>query len=130
MIGATKELSIEANVAPRTSSRPPSARPAVSVVCTVYNEEEVIPELLDKLALVLSSLEFSSEIVMVDDGSTDHTLARLKSMIGLAPGLRIVELYPNYGQVAALGAGMSLARAHWIVMLARYLLHHPQDIHR
>jgi glycosyltransferase involved in cell wall biosynthesis len=130
MIGATKELSIEANVAPRTSSRPPSARPALSVVCTVYNEEEVIPELLDKLALVLSSLEFGSEIVMVDDGSTDHTLARLKSMIGHAPGLRIVELYRNYGQVAALGAGMSVARGDWIVMLDGDLQHDPQDIRR
>ena len=51
MIGATQELSVEANVALRTSSRPPAARPALSVVCTVYNEEEVVPELLDKLAL-------------------------------------------------------------------------------
>jgi undecaprenyl-phosphate 4-deoxy-4-formamido-L-arabinose transferase len=130
MIGATKELSVEANAALRTSSRPPPARPALSVVCTVYNEEEVIPELLDKLALVLSSLEFSSELVMVDDGSTDRTLARLKSMIGHAPGLRIVELYRNYGQVAALGAGMSVARGHWIVMLDGDLQHDPQDIRR
>src|SRR5260370_13457251 len=130
MIGATKELSIEANVAPRTSSRPPSARPALSVVCTVYNEDEAIPELLAKLALVPSSLEFGSEIVMVDDGSTDHTLARLKSMIGHAPGLRIVELYRNYGQVAALGAGMSVARGDWIVMLDGDLQHDPKDIRR
>ena len=130
MIGAIEELSVEASVAPRTLPRPPSARPALSVVCTVYNEEEVIPELLDKLALVLSTLEFSSEIIMVDDGSTDRTLARLKSMIGHAPGLRIVELYRNYGQVAALGAGMSVARGEWIVMLDGDLQHDPQDIRR
>src|SRR4029077_18744670 len=98
MIGATQEMSIEANVALGTPSWQAPARPALSVVCTVYNEEEVIPELVDKLALVLSTLDFSSEIVMVDDGSTDHTLARLKTMIGQAPGLRIVELYRNYGQ--------------------------------
>jgi glycosyltransferase involved in cell wall biosynthesis len=130
MIGATEEVSVKANVAPRSSSGPPPARPALSVVCTVYNEEEVIPELLDKLALVLSSLEFSSEIVLVDDGSTDRTLARLKSMIGRAPGLRIVELYRNYGQVAALGAGMSVARGNWIIMLDGDLQHDPQDISR
>src|SRR5207248_3382751 len=106
------------------------ARPALSVVCTVYNEEEVIPELLDKLALVLSMLAFSSEIFMVDDGSTDRTLARLKNMIGNAGGLRIVELYRNYGQVAALGAGMSVARGDWIVMLDGDLQHDPQDIRR
>jgi glycosyltransferase involved in cell wall biosynthesis len=130
MIGTTQQMSVEANVAPRTSSLPPPARPALSVVCTVYNEEEVIPELLDKLALVLSTLECSSEILMVDDGSTDLTLARLKSMIGHAPGLRIVELYRNYGQVAALGAGMSVARGDWIVMLDGDLQHDPQDIRR
>jgi glycosyltransferase involved in cell wall biosynthesis len=95
MMGATHETSVEANVALRASTRPPPARPALRVVCTVYNEEEVIPELLNKLALVLSTLEFSSEIVMVDDGSTDRTLARLKRMIGHAPTLRIVELYRN-----------------------------------
>ena len=130
MIGATQEMSIEANVALGTPSWQAPARPALSVVCTVYNEEEVIPELVDKLALVLSTLDFSSEIVMVDDGSTDHTLARLKTMIGQAPGLRIVELYRNYGQVAALGAGMSVARGDWIVMLDGDLQHDPQDIRR
>src|SRR5205085_10696951 len=117
MIGTTREMAAEANTAVRTSSRPPPARPAVSVVCAVYNEEEVILELLDKLALVLSTLELSSEIVMVDDGSTDRTLNRLKSMIGHAPGVRIVELYQNCRQVAALGAGMSVARVDWIIML-------------
>ena len=123
-------MAVAADLALGTSSRPAPARPVLSVVCTVYNEEEVIPELLDKLALVLSTLDLSSEIIMVDDGSTDRTLARLKSMVGQARGLRIVELYRNYGQVAALGAGMSVARGDWIVMLDGDLQHDPQDIRR
>ncbi len=130
MMSAAQEMAVAADVALGTSSRPAPARPVLSVVCTVYNEEEVIPELLDKLALVLSTLDLSSEIIMVDDGSTDRTLARLKSMIGQARGLRIVELYRNYGQVAALGAGMSVARGDWIVMLDGDLQHDPQDIRR
>ena len=130
MIGAEEDISVQTDVALATSSRPMPPRPELSVVCTVYNEEEVIPELLDKLALVLSTLDLSSEIVMVDDGSTDRTLASLKSMIGQACGLRIVELYRNYGQVAALGAGMSVARGDWIVMLDGDLQHDPQDIRR
>jgi polyisoprenyl-phosphate glycosyltransferase len=104
MIEALQDLAVGTTVT-RATSPPAPMRPALSVVCTVYNEEEVIPELIDKLVLVLSGLGLSSEIVMVDDGSTDRTLARLKSMVGQAPGLRIVELYRNYGQVAALGAG-------------------------
>jgi len=130
MIGAEEDISVRTDVALATSSRPMPPRPELSVVCTVYNEEEVIPELLDKLALVLSTLDLSSEIVMVDDGSTDRTLPRLKSMIGQACGLRVVELYRNYGQVAALGAGMSVARGDWIVMLDGDLQHDPQDIRR
>jgi glycosyltransferase involved in cell wall biosynthesis len=130
MIDTDQEISVDANLALGPLSRQAPKRPDLSVVCTVYNEEEVIPELLDKLALVLSTLDFSSEIVMVDDGSTDRTLARLKSMIGHTPGLRIVELYRNYGQVAALGAGMSIARGDWIVMLDGDLQHDPQDIRR
>jgi glycosyltransferase involved in cell wall biosynthesis len=130
MIGEAEDISVQTNVALGTSSRPAPARPALSVVCTVYNEEEVIPELLDKLVLVLSTIDLTSEIVMVDDGSTDRTLARLKSALGHAPGLRIVELYRNYGQVAALGAGMSVARGDWIVMLDGDLQHDPQDIRR
>jgi glycosyltransferase involved in cell wall biosynthesis len=130
MIGAEEGLLVQTDVALATSSRPVPPRPELSVVCTVYNEEEVIPELLDKLTLVLSTLDLSSEIVMVDDGSTDCTLPRLKSMIGQACGLRIVELYRNYGQVAALGAGMSVARGDWIVMLDGDLQHDPQDIRR
>ena len=130
MIGAEEDISVRTDVALATSSRPMPPRPELSVVCTVYNEEEVIPELLDKLALVLSTLDLSSEIVMVDDGSTDRTLPRLKSMIGQACGLRVVELYRNYGQVAALGAGMSVARGDWIVMLDGDLQHDPQDVRR
>jgi glycosyltransferase involved in cell wall biosynthesis len=129
MIEAMQDLAVGTTVT-RATPRPAPARPALSVVCTVYNEEEVIPELIDKLTLVLSGLDLSSEIVMVDDGSTDRTLARLKSMVGHAPGLRIVELYRNYGQVAALGAGMSVARGDWIVMLDGDLQHDPQDIRR
>jgi glycosyltransferase involved in cell wall biosynthesis len=108
----------------------PAPRPALSVVCTVYNEQDAVPRLLDELTRTLSALDVSSEIIMVDDGSTDSTLSRLKSMIGRAPGLRIVELYRNYGQVAALGAGMSVARGDWIAMLDGDLQHDPQDIPR
>jgi glycosyltransferase involved in cell wall biosynthesis len=130
MIGAAEDTSVRTNIALGTSSRPALTRPTLSVVCTVYNEEEVIPELLDKLVLVLSTIDLTSEIVMVDDGSTDRTLARLKSMLAQAPNLRVVELYRNYGQVAALGAGMSVARGDWIVMLDGDLQHDPQDIRR
>src|SRR5437870_3550158 len=129
MIDAAQDISVAQRQLARSSGAM-SARPALSIVCTVYNEENAISELLDQLAAVLSTLDLSSEIIMVDDGSRDHTLVRLKGRIGHAAGLRIVELYRNYGQVAALGAGMSVARGDWIIMLDGDLQHDPQDIRR
>jgi undecaprenyl-phosphate 4-deoxy-4-formamido-L-arabinose transferase len=129
MIDAAEEISVEGRQPAKPIAATPKL-PELSIVCTVFNEESAIPELLDQLVSVLSTLDLSSEIVMVDDGSRDHSLARLKGMIGQAPGIRVVELYRNYGQVAALGAGMSVARGDWIVMLDGDLQHDPQDIRR
>src|SRR5579872_4233135 len=91
--------------------------PALSVVCAVFNEERAISRLLDLLSGVLTTLGISFELIMVDDGSTDATLERLKAAIGSVPHLRIVQLYRNYGQVAAVSAGISLACGAWIVMI-------------
>lgn len=102
----------------------------LSVVCAIYNEEQAIPRLLDALVEVLDRIDFGYEIVIVDDGSTDDSLARAKAAIGHIPHLRVVQLYRNYGQVAALSAGLSFARGDWIVMMDGDLQHDPQDIQR
>jgi glycosyltransferase involved in cell wall biosynthesis len=107
-----------------------AGKPDLSVVCTVFNEEGAVPRLLDLLAQVLSGLSLRTELIMVDDGSNDGTLARLKEGLARLPELRIVELYRNYGQVTAMGAGMTFARGDWIVMLDGDLQHDPEDIPR
>jgi glycosyltransferase involved in cell wall biosynthesis len=103
---------------------------SLSVVCAIYNEEEAVPQLLNRLATVLSSLGLGFEIIIVDDGSTDGSLRRARQAIGKIPGLRVVQLYRNYGQVMALSAGMSFARGDWVVMLDGDLQHDPEDIRR
>lgn len=105
-------------------------RPFLSVVCPIYNEEEGTEALMDMFLEVLIGLEQSFELIIVDDGSADQTLARAKSAIGRITNLRVVELYRNYGQIAAIGAGMSVARGEWIVMLDGDLQHDPKDITR
>lgn len=102
----------------------------LSVVIAVYSEEQTVPMLLERLHAVLSILSFSYEILIVDDGSPDGTLSALKSQVGRVPGLRIVELYHNVGQVGGLSAGMSVARGRWIVMMDGDLQHDPEDINR
>lgn len=108
----------------------PSARPEISIVCAVYNEKEVVPKLLDLFQQVLLTISHSYELIIVDDGSQDGTLELLQARLGKIPGLKIVQLYRNYGQVAASSAGMSIAKGDWIIMLDGDLQHDPADIAR
>lgn len=110
--------------------QPVEPHPSLSIVCCVYNEEECVPKLFAKFREILPALDLSCEVVMVDDGSSDATLARLKDGIGSISGLKIVELYRNYGQVAASSAGMSIAQGDWIIMMDGDLQHDPNDIKR
>jgi undecaprenyl-phosphate 4-deoxy-4-formamido-L-arabinose transferase len=107
-----------------------ASKPDLSIVCTVYNEQEAIPQLLELFAQVLAKLSLRTELIMVDDGSNDGSLARLKDGCARLPDMRVVELYRNYGQVKAMGAGMTFARGDWIAMLDGDLQHDPNDILR
>jgi len=102
----------------------------LSVVIAVYNEVEIAPELLRRCNEVLSATDQKYEIVVVDDGSADGTLDVLKAAMAHIRGLRVVELYRNVGQVAAISAGMSIARGQWILMMDGDLQHRPEDIPR
>src|SRR5205814_9597089 len=78
--------------------------PAISVVIPVYNEADAMVPLVRELGEVLDGIGRSSEIVAVDDGSTDGTFDRLVSLCASERRLRIVRLARNYGQTAALAA--------------------------
>jgi glycosyltransferase involved in cell wall biosynthesis len=102
----------------------------LSVVIAVYNESGVVSELLRRLEDALRSAGLTYEIIIVDDGSVDDTLAILRSHVPAVSGLRVVELYRNAGQVAAISAGMSVARGSWILMMDGDLQHDPAEIPR
>jgi glycosyltransferase involved in cell wall biosynthesis len=102
----------------------------LSLVIGVYSEENIVPELLNRLDEVLRPTGLDYEIIIVDDGSTDRTLEILRKSLGTIPGLRVVELYRNVGQVAAISAGMSIARGAWVLMMDGDLQHDPADIPR
>lgn len=109
-----------------------SAAPSLdlSVVIAVYNEGVIVSELVRRCHEVLAATGQRYEIVIVDDGSADQTLEVLKAETAGTPGLRVVELYRNVGQVAAISAGMSIARGQWILMMDGDLQHRPEDIPR
>lgn len=98
----------------------------LSVVVCVYNEQDNIRPMLVQIKEALGRLDY--EIIFVDDGSTDQTLTELKRSAN--PRLRIVEFRRNYGQSAALAAGIAAARGEWIVTLDGDLQNDPADIPR
>jgi glycosyltransferase involved in cell wall biosynthesis len=104
--------------------------PDVSVVIPVYNEAENVAPLLEELGHVLAIIPRRTEIVAVDDGSTDGSFERLRTLATQEPRLRIVRLARNYGQTAALAAGIEHARAPVIVSMDADLQNDPADIPR
>ncbi|MBK8194036.1 MAG: glycosyltransferase family 2 protein [Lewinellaceae bacterium] len=98
----------------------------LSVIVCVYNEEKNIAPLVDQIGSALENLDY--ELIYVDDGSRDGTLPELKKIAD--PRLRIVEFRRNYGQSAALAAGIEYAQGEWIVTMDGDLQNDPADIPR
>lgn len=106
-----------------------NAIPVVSIIIPVYNEQDSVLPLLRELLAVGEGLNVPYEIVFVDDGSKDNTVAVLKQYIPEFPGtLKVVELRRNYGQTAAMAAGFSEAQGKVFVTLDGDLQNDPQDI--
>ena len=100
----------------------------LSVVIPVYDEEESVIPLARAVNKVLGGLGGPSEIIFVDDGSTDRTFVRLKDLQGELPRLRVIRLRGNFGQTAALAAGFDLAQGEVVVTLDGDLQNDPADI--
>jgi glycosyltransferase involved in cell wall biosynthesis len=102
----------------------------VSVVVPVYNEEDNVGPLLESLETALEGLGRPYEMLLVDDGSTDGTAARLREAAGRHPALRVIRLRGNFGQTAGLAAGFDLARGELIVTMDGDRQNDPADIPR
>ena len=100
----------------------------VSVVAPIYNEEENVELLCTKLFEALSGLKRSWEIILVDDGSTDTSWAKMVEMSKKIPHLRIIRFRRNFGQTAAMSAGFNHARGEVIVTIDADLQNDPSDI--
>jgi glycosyltransferase involved in cell wall biosynthesis len=99
-------------------------QPKLSVVVTIYNEEENIPLLVGRITDALDGIEY--EIIYVDDGSTDGSLKALRAL--QHPRLTVVAFRKNYGQSLALMAGIQQARGQYIATMDGDLQNDPADI--
>jgi dolichol-phosphate mannosyltransferase len=104
--------------------------PEVSVFLPVYNEEPNLRPLHAKLDAALKSLGRSAEIVYVDDGSNDGSLKILREIAAMDSRVRVVALLRNYGQTAAMAAGIDAARGKVLIPMDADLQNDPADIER
>jgi glycosyltransferase involved in cell wall biosynthesis len=108
------------------------AEPAigVSVVVPVFNEEQSLEPLHQRLVDVLDRTGRSFELLYVDDGSTDRSFDELARIAAKEPRARVVQLRRNFGQTAALTAGIDHARGAVLVFIDADLQNDPVDIPR
>jgi dolichol-phosphate mannosyltransferase len=107
-----------------------ASAPEVSLVIPIFDEEECLPTLFSTLDRFLSSFERTLEVICVDDGSRDRSLAMLYEATTTRPWLRAVKLRSNRGQTAAMAAGLEVARGEIIVFMDADLQNDPSDIPR
>ena len=107
-----------------------NGRPEISVFLPVYNEEPNLLPLHAKLDEALKELGRSAEIIYVDDGSNDGSLKILREIAAVDERVRVVALKRNYGQTAAMAAGIDAARGKVLIPMDADLQNDPADIVR
>lgn len=100
----------------------------LSVIAPMFNEEAVIESYLEKTTAVLN-LHFSNyELILVDDGSTDHTISRCLSYIKANENIRLISFSRNYGHEIASTAGLDHALGDYVILMDSDLQHPPELI--
>ena len=100
----------------------------ISVVVPVYNEEENVGILYEKIKKVMEENGYDYEIIFVDDGSTDKTFEKLKEIAEKDKKFKVIRFRRNFGQTAAMAAGFDYAKGEIIVSMDGDLQNDPEDI--
>ena len=105
-----------------------AARPVISVVVPIYNEEPVIPELYRRMVQVMEAIGEPWEMVCVNDGSRDRSLELLLDLHHRDPRIRVVSFSRNFGHQIAITAGLDYARGDAVVIIDADLQDPPELI--
>ncbi len=100
----------------------------LSVVVPVYNDQEVLQELYRRLNPVVESLATHYEIVLVDDGSKDHSWDEIMKLREADEHIVAVKLARNFGQQNSIAAGLNVSKGDFIVLMDSDLQDRPEDI--
>ena len=105
-------------------------KPALSLFLPVFNEEENLLPLHRKISESLNGLGKTAEIIYIDDGSTDKSLEVLRRITEDNDNARVIALRRNYGQTAAMSAGIDASRGEILIPMDADLQNDPEDIRR
>ncbi len=105
-----------------------STAPDISIVIPMRNESASVAELYRELTAVLEGFGRPYEILVIDDGSTDDTFAKLAALQAADARMRVIQFRRNFGQTAAFAAGFAHARGRFIVTSDGDLQNDPRDI--
>src|SRR5579859_189885 len=102
----------------------------LSVIVPVLNEEENVPLLHANISRILEKQSFTYEVIYVDDGSSDNSFQQLSKLATSDPRVRVLKLRRNYGQTAAISAGVHHSAGEVLVFMDGDLQNDPADIPR
>ena len=103
---------------------------SLSVIIPVFNEEDNLEALFGKIEAALNKLGYPWELLLIDDGSTDSSYPKLEKLARANPQVRVLRFVRNFGQTAALAAGIDHAQGDIIVPMDADLQNDPADIER
>ena len=108
----------------------PKTTPELSLFLPVLDEEENLQPMHAKIAAALDALGKTAEVIYVDDGSTDKSLSILREIAAADDRVRVISLRRNYGQTAAMSAGIDAAKGDILIPMDADLQNDPADISR
>jgi glycosyltransferase involved in cell wall biosynthesis len=100
----------------------------ISLVISIYNEEESLSELMDWISKVMQSNKFSYECIMIDDGSTDRSWEIIQELKTKYPEIKGLQFRRNYGKSAAIYCGFDAAQGDVVITLDADLQDSPEEI--
>ena len=102
--------------------------PHLSIVVPLFNEEESLPLLVDRIVSAMRDTRIEYEFILVDDGSRDGTWGAIEALQARHPHLRGIKFRRNFGQTAAMVAGFDHARGEFIATMDGDLQNDPADL--
>jgi glycosyltransferase involved in cell wall biosynthesis len=100
----------------------------LSVVATIYNDEKIVPLLIEEILAAVNPLNITYEVILVNDRSVDHSEEAIRTVCSKNPQVKGVSLARNFGQQIAMSAGIANASGKYVLIMDGDLQNPPEEI--